>query len=62
MVEKIDQQMLNAIDRKRSYFLQIPRHNPSLRRAMRDAYFAHVYHTVAIEGNSMNYIQTRLDR
>ncbi len=59
LVEDIDMRMLSAIDAKRAYFLAIPRMNANVRRAMRDDYFAHVYHTVAIEGNSMNYIQTR---
>jgi hypothetical protein len=59
LVEDIDMRMLSAIDAKRAYFLGIPRMNAHMRRAMRDDYFAHVYHTVAIEGNSMNYIQTR---
>ena len=59
LVEDIDQKMLASIDHKRAFFLGIPRMNPALRRAMRDDYFAHVYHTVAIEGNTMNFIQTR---
>jgi hypothetical protein len=26
---------------------------------MRDSYFAHVYHTVAMEGNTLSLVQTR---
>ena len=30
-----------------------------MRRAKKEAYFQYVYHTVAIEGNTMNLAQTR---
>uniref|UniRef100_A0A914UPZ0 protein adenylyltransferase n=1 Tax=Plectus sambesii TaxID=2011161 RepID=A0A914UPZ0_9BILA len=59
LVEAIDNQMLHDIDEKRKWFLKIDRSNPSLRRAMGESYFQHVYHTVALEGNTMSLIQTR---
>uniref|UniRef100_A0A915AXL3 protein adenylyltransferase n=1 Tax=Parascaris univalens TaxID=6257 RepID=A0A915AXL3_PARUN len=59
LVEEIDKKMLKALRRKRAYFLRIPRNSPSLKRAMRESYFMHVYHTVAIEGNTMTLVQTR---
>ncbi len=54
-MEEIDFKMLQIIDEKRSFFLEIPRHSAPLRRAMREAYFQHVYHTVAIEGTVPHY-------
>lgn len=59
LVEEIDKKMLKALRRKRAYFLRIPRNSPALKRAMRESYFMHVYHTVAIEGNTMTLVQTR---
>uniref|UniRef100_A0A915PM24 protein adenylyltransferase n=1 Tax=Setaria digitata TaxID=48799 RepID=A0A915PM24_9BILA len=59
IVEEIDKEMLKKLHEKRSYFLRIPKTNSALRRAMRESYFLHVYHTVAIEGNTMSLGQTR---
>lgn len=39
--------------------MHIPRNDSGLRRSMRESYFAHVYHTVAMEGNTINLAQTR---
>ncbi|KAH7684657.1 fic protein family protein [Aphelenchoides avenae] len=60
LVEHIDNRMLREINRKRDIFLQIPWNNSGLKRAMRDSYFQHVYHTVALEGNTMSLVQTRV--
>uniref|UniRef100_A0A1I7Y877 protein adenylyltransferase n=1 Tax=Steinernema glaseri TaxID=37863 RepID=A0A1I7Y877_9BILA len=59
LVEEIDNKMLREIRRKHKYFLQIPRKNPALRRAMQESYFQYVYHTVALEGNTMSLVETR---
>ncbi|KAI1725050.1 fic/DOC family domain-containing protein [Ditylenchus destructor] len=59
LVEEIDNRMFKRIHAKREHFLKIPRTDPGLRRAMRESYFQHVYHTVALEGNTMSLIQTR---
>lgn len=59
VVEEIDKEMLKKLREKRSYFLRIPKTSTALRRAMRESYFLHVYHTVAIEGNTMSLGQTR---
>ncbi|VDM47604.1 unnamed protein product [Toxocara canis] len=59
LVEEIDKKMLRALHRKRAYFLRIPRNSSALKRAMRESYFMHIYHTVAIEGNTMTLVQTR---
>ncbi|VDK76447.1 unnamed protein product [Onchocerca ochengi] len=59
IVEEIDKEMLKKLHEKRLYFLRIPKTNTALRRAMRESYFLHIYHTVAIEGNTMSLGQTR---
>ncbi|VDO79497.1 unnamed protein product [Soboliphyme baturini] len=59
IVAEIDADMMRILDEKRGMFLRIPRGNSALRRAMRESYIAHVYHTVALEGNTMTLMQTR---
>ncbi|TMS37359.1 hypothetical protein L596_004305 [Steinernema carpocapsae] len=59
LVEEIDNKMLREIHQKHKYFLQIPRQHPSLRRAMRESYFQHIYHTIALEGSTMTLLETR---
>lgn len=59
LVEEIDNRMMREIHTKRDQFMRIPRTDPGLRRAMRESYFLHVYHTVALEGNTISLVQTR---
>ncbi|XP_059142319.1 protein adenylyltransferase FICD-like [Physella acuta] len=59
IVEEIDQARFNRVDKKRTLLYTIPPHHPGLRRAKREAYFAHIYHTNAIEGNTLTLAQTR---
>lgn len=59
VVEEIDQRRFNIIDRKLNLFVKIPQNNPGLRRAKKEAYFSHIYHTNAIEGNTLTLMQTR---
>uniref|UniRef100_A0A7E4VR13 protein adenylyltransferase n=1 Tax=Panagrellus redivivus TaxID=6233 RepID=A0A7E4VR13_PANRE len=59
LVEEIDNNMLKSIRHKRELFLKIPRWNSGLKRAMRESYFQHIYHTVALEGNTFTLGQTR---
>ena len=59
LVEEIDQKYFNRIDRLLQEFYRIPDTNPALRRAKRDAYFAHIYHSNAIEGNTLSLAETR---
>ncbi|KAE9555089.1 hypothetical protein FO519_001664 [Halicephalobus sp. NKZ332] len=59
LVEEIDNKMLQDIHRKREIFLSIPRWNPGLKRAMRESYFQHIWNTVALEGNTFTYGETR---
>ncbi|CDW52220.1 Adenosine monophosphate-protein transferase FICD [Trichuris trichiura] len=59
LVQEADAEMLRVLDHDQRRFLRIPRNNRALIRAMREAYFSHIYHTVAIEGNTMSLVQTR---
>lgn len=59
VVEEIDQRRFNIIDKKLNLFVKIPQNNPGLRRAKKEAYFSHIYHTNAIEGNTLTLMQTR---
>ncbi|XP_013786133.2 adenosine monophosphate-protein transferase FICD homolog [Limulus polyphemus] len=60
MVEELDQKQLNRIDRKRDHLFQVPDYDPSLKRMKKEAYFQHIHHTVAIEGNTMTLAETRM--
>lgn len=59
VVERLDLAVLQRVDRKRDEVSAIPDHAPGLRRAKKEAYFQHIYHTVGIEGNTMTLSQTR---
>lgn len=59
VVEELDKRTLRRIDEKRDTLATIPDHNSALIRAKKEAYFQHIYHTVGIEGNTMNLAQTR---
>lgn len=59
VVEEHDRVMLRRIDDKRNTLSNIPDNNAALIRAKKEAYFQHIYHTVGIEGNTMNLAQTR---
>jgi Fic family protein len=59
IVEEIDQKVLKSIDYKKKAFLKINRNSAALIRAKKEAYFQHIYHTVGIEGNTLNLVQTR---
>jgi Fic family protein len=59
LVTKIDREMLDKIDLLLKEFYEIPVNTPALKRAKRDAYFLHIYHSNAIEGNTLNLQQTR---
>ena len=59
MVEEIDRRMLNTIDNKKKAFQRINANGAAMKRAKKEAYFQHVYHTVGIEGNTMTLAQTR---
>jgi Fic family protein len=59
IVSKLDKQTLDSLDSLLKRFYEIPTSNSALKRAKRDAYFMHIYHSNAIEGNTLNLKQTR---
>jgi hypothetical protein len=58
VVEELDRIMLRHMDEKRNTLSMIPDNNVALIHAKK-AYFHHIYHTVGIEGDTMNLAQTR---
>ncbi|XP_005187319.1 protein adenylyltransferase Fic [Musca domestica] len=59
IVQSIDERRLLELDRKRDALSGIHESNAALRRAKKEAYFQHIYHSVGIEGNTMTLAQTR---
>lgn len=59
LVTKKDRQMLDNLDNLLRSFYEIPPWSSALKRAKREAYFMHIYHSNAIEGNTLNLQQTR---
>jgi Fic family protein len=59
LVSKLDRAMFSELDTLLRRFYDIPARNAALRRAKREAYFLHIYHSNAIEGNTLNLQQTR---
>uniref|UniRef100_A0A1I8NSW1 Protein adenylyltransferase Fic n=1 Tax=Stomoxys calcitrans TaxID=35570 RepID=A0A1I8NSW1_STOCA len=59
IVQSIDDRRLLELDRKRDALSGIHESNAALRRAKKEAYFQHIYHSVGIEGNTMTLAQTR---
>ena len=59
MVDEIDSNYLSDIDDKKKQLQRISDKNPAFRRAKKEAYYQHIHHTVAIEGNTMSLHQTR---
>ncbi|CAF0927013.1 unnamed protein product [Brachionus calyciflorus] len=59
LVTQKDRQMLDKLDNLLKRFYEIPISNGALKRAKKEAYFMHIYHSNAIEGNTLNLQQTR---
>lgn len=59
IVENIDRDRLNLLEQKRAAFAEIHESNSALRRAKKEAYAQHIYHSVGIEGNTMSFAQTK---
>jgi tetratricopeptide (TPR) repeat protein len=59
IVAELDKEMMSQLDSRLEYFYEIPTHSAALQRAKKEAYFLHIYHSNAIEGNTLNLIQTR---
>lgn len=59
IVQSIDERKLELLDLKRDALSVVHESNAALRRAKKEAYFQHIYHSVGIEGNTMTLAQTR---
>lgn len=59
LVEEIDQRHFDALDKKVQQLMSIPKGNSALRRVMEETYYHHIYHTVAIEGNTLTLSEIR---
>lgn len=59
LVKQRDIEMLRRIEIKRETLIQIPEGNSALQRAKMEAYYQHIYHSNAIEGNTMTLSMTR---
>nr|XP_039271842.1 protein adenylyltransferase FICD-like isoform X2 [Styela clava] len=59
IVEELDKNMLSEIDQKKTELYKYPPHNNNLRKAMKEFYYQHIYHTVALEGNTMTIDEIR---
>lgn len=59
LVEEIDQRYFSLIDSKVRRLMSIPKGNSALRRVMEETYYHHIYHTVAIEGNTLTLSEIR---
>lgn len=59
VVQLLDERRLSSLDEKRDALSAIHEANSALRRAKKEAYFQHIYHSVGIEGNTMTLAQTR---
>ena len=58
-VDMIDDEVLLRIDQKKRKFLKVNQNSVIVKRVKREAYIQYIYHTVGIEGNTMNLAQTR---
>lgn len=58
-VQNIDEEKLQRLDEKRRALAGIDSSNAALRRATKEAYIQHIYHSVGIEGNTMSLAETR---
>uniref|UniRef100_A0A182Q5G9 Protein adenylyltransferase Fic n=1 Tax=Anopheles farauti TaxID=69004 RepID=A0A182Q5G9_9DIPT len=59
IVEQMDAKRFEALDRKRDALSSVHASNMALKRAEKEAYIQHIYHSVGIEGNTMSLAQTR---
>uniref|UniRef100_A0A2M3Z6Q4 Protein adenylyltransferase Fic n=1 Tax=Anopheles braziliensis TaxID=58242 RepID=A0A2M3Z6Q4_9DIPT len=59
IVEQMDAKRFEQLDRKRDALSAVHLSNMALKRAEKEAYIQHIYHSVGIEGNTMSLAQTR---
>ncbi|KAI8504949.1 hypothetical protein Bbelb_170580 [Branchiostoma belcheri] len=58
-VMEYERRYFTAIDKKRDLLIQVPLNNAALRRIKQESYYFYIYHTNAIEGNTLSLGQTR---
>ncbi|CRK90564.1 CLUMA_CG004267, isoform A [Clunio marinus] len=59
VVQGIDEERLRRLDEKRDLLSQVDTNSAAMKRATKEAYILHIYHSVGIEGNSMTLSETR---
>lgn len=59
VVQSIDEERLRRLDEKRDLLSQVDARSSAMKRATKEAYILHIYHSVGIEGNSMTLAETR---
>jgi fido (protein-threonine AMPylation protein) len=59
VVQSIDEERLKRLDDKRDLLSEVDPFGSAMRRAIKEAYILHIYHSVGIEGNSMTLAETR---
>lgn len=59
VVQDIDEERLRRLDEKRDLLAQVDSNSAAMKRATKEAYILHIYHSVGIEGNSMTMSETR---
>lgn len=59
VVQNIDEERLKRLDEKRDLLAEVDVQGAAMRRATKEAYILHIYHSVGIEGNSMTLAETR---
>lgn len=59
VVQDIDEERLLRLDKKRDVLAEVDSNGAAMKRATKEAYILHIYHSVGIEGNSMTLSETR---
>lgn len=59
VVQNIDEERLKRLDEKRDLLAEVDSNSAAMKRATKEAYILHIYHSVGIEGNSMTLSETR---
>lgn len=59
VVHNIDEERLRRLDEKRDLLAEVDSNSAAMKRATKEAYILHIYHSVGIEGNSMTLSETR---
>ena len=59
VVHDKDRDLFASIDKKRGTLMKVPRDDPAFIRALRENYVRHIYHSNAIEGNTLTLSMVR---